>query len=759
MTRTICALTGGVALSVMAQATSAQAVAQAAGDSQGPVTVNEIVVTATKRTERMQSVPLSVSVVDSAQLARQNITNVADLTVSIPGLNSAGPYGALSIRGIGSESFSRSSEGSVGVVVDGVALAGTSANPPQMFDVARVEVLEGPQGTLFGSTSSAGVINIVTNVPDPSKFEAIGHVDIGTLDDYTVHGVVNIPIAGNAALRVSGSFDEAPNVLHDDYDDTWQRNYDLGGRARFLWQPTANITVNEIADFSQHTQNGGAPWSVYYSTPGSVLSTGLAACGVTVSSTNDAGCPLGGSSETVQTYGYSSQVDVRLGQYTLTSISAYRGLFLNDHASSVADLPLNLLAQGQYQRVNNVSQELRLASPTGGLVDYVVGLYYFDSELKGATTQFGPTESLYGVPYDLGQTLSTRASTADYAVFGQGAIHVTHALRVNLGARLGSDLVSARTTGALAPGAVAPIANIDGIAGKAVDKYVSYRVGVEYDLTRDVMAYATYAKGFKGSAVNDQAAGPGVPILVQPEIPHAGEVGFKSTLFEGRLGANLALFYAKTDNFQAQFFDPALAEFVFGNAPSLTTRGVEINLFGRPISGLTLNVGAIYDNAKYGAGYQVSCSQLQTAAQGCVPVFNAAGAPIGTATDAVGNRLVGAPEWKVTASGEYARHVANNLTGFLQIDLVYTSQINWDAAYDPIDTSAPATIVGGRIGVRTDDQHYGVSLFVRNLFDVYRPIARFATPLAAEELDSQSYSQIPGPESRRVIGVSLDARF
>jgi len=756
MTRNICALAGGVALSVMVQAAWAQA---AAGDGQGPVTVNEIVVTATKRTERMQSVPLSVSVVDSAQLARQNITNVADLTVSVPALNSAGPYGALSIRGIGSESFSRSSEGSVGAVVDGVALAGTSANPPQMFDIARVEVLEGPQGTLFGSTSSAGVINIVTNAPDPSKLEAIGHADIGTLNDYTVHGVVNIPVSSTAALRVSGSFDEAPNVLRDDYDGAWQRNYDLGGRARFLWEPTPYITVNEIADFSQHTQSGGAPWSVYYATPGSVLSTGLAACGVAVGPANDAGCSLGDGHTTVQTYGYSSQIDVKLGQYTLTSISAWRGLFLNDRSSSVADLPLNLLDQGQYQRVNNVSQELRLASPTGGLVDYVVGLYYFDSELKGATTQFGPAYSLYGVPFDFGQTLSTRASTADYAAFGQGTIHITHALRVNLGARLGSDLVSARTTGVLAPGAVAPIASIDGIAGKAVDKYVSYRVGVEYDLTRDVMAYATYAKGFKGSAVNDQAAGPGVPVLVRPEIPHSGEVGLKSTLFDGRLGANLAWFYTKTDNFQAQFFDPALAEFVFGNAPSLTTKGVEVSVFGRPIAGLTLNAGAIYDNAGYGEGYQVSCSQLQTAAQGCLPVFNAAGVPVGTATDAGGNRLVGAPEWKVTASGEYASRVASNLTGFLQVDLVYTSQINWDAAYDPIDTSAPATIVGGRIGVRTDDRRYGVSLFVRNLFDVYRPIARFATPLAAEELDPQSYSQIPGPESRRVIGVSLDARF
>jgi iron complex outermembrane receptor protein len=324
---------------------------------------------------------------------------------------------------------------------------------------------------------------------------------------------------------------------------------------------------------------------------------------------------------------------------------------------------------------------------------------------------------------------------------------------------VGSDLVRAQTTGAVAPGAVAPIADIAGIAGKAVDRYFSYRVGVQYDLTADVMAYATYAKGFKGSAVNDQAAGPGVPTLVKPEIPHASEIGVKSTLFEGRLGANLALFYTKIDDFQAQFFDPALAEFIFGNAPSLTTKGVEASVFGKPAPGVTLNLGGVYDDARYGPGYLVSCAQLQTVAQGCVPVLGSGGTPVGTITDAGGARLVGAPEWKVTASGEYARSLANNLTGYVQVDLVYTSQINWDAAYDPIDTSAPAAIVGGRIGVRTDDQRFGVALFVRNLFDVYRPIARFATPAAPQELDPQSYSQIAGPESRRLIGVSLDARF
>ena len=145
------------------------------------------------------------------------------------------------------------------------------------------------------------------------------------------------------------------------------------------------------------------------------------------------------------------------------------------------------------------------------------------------------------------------------------------------------------------------------------------------------------------------------------------------------------------------------------------------------MEGLNFNLGAIWNDATYGPGYKVSCSQQQTAAQGCLPVFNAANVQIGTADDAEGNRLIGAPEWKVTGNVEYARHVGSGLEGYVQADLVYTSRISFNAAYDPPASNAPATIVGGRIGVRTEDGRYGVSIYGRNLFR--RPSARFCAAM------------------------------
>ncbi len=762
--KTFLALASGVALSALAQAAAAQALPStqtsppASANAATPA-ASEIVVTATKRPLRLQDVPSTVDVINGDQLTRQNVAEVPDLVRSTPSLNTSGPFGALSIRGIGSIGFSRSSEGSVGVVLDNVALGATSITPPQLFDVARVEVLEGPQGTLFGRNSSAGVLNIVTNAPDPSKFEAAAHADIGSRNGYIAHALVNIPVADDAALRVTASYNQQPDVLKNLADGSSTSGQDAGVRARFLWDPASTVTVNMIGDYDHNLRTGGVPWATYYSTPGSILAQLLAACGVHVSQTNDQGCTNGGNEATIETFGFSNQIDWRIGQgFTLTSISAYRGVRQTTELYDVDNLPITLLNQPGFGNVDNVSQEFRLTSPTGRFFDYVVGLYYFDGEYNGATTQLGPILTFAGLPFPLGQTLATKASSTSYAAFGQGTIHFTSKFRINLGLRIDHENVDATTVGTLAPGAVAPIANISGTSGSVSDTDVSYKIGAQYDFTHNLMGYASYTRGYKGPAVNDQAAGPGIPVIVQPEIPHAYELGIKSSWFNGRLAANASVFYTKVNNFQTQYFDPALSAFIYGNAPSLTSKGAEIDVLGRPFSGLTLHAGAAYTNAKYGAGYVVTCSQGETAAQGCMPI-TVGGVVVGTGDDAGGNRLVGSPVWKGTFSAEYERPINDRFSGFVQMDAVYTGPVNWDQAYDPILRTPGATIVGGRLGLRTNDDKYSVSLFVRNLFDVYRPLVRFANPTSAEEGDPQSYVQGGGPESRRIIGVSLDAKF
>ncbi len=771
MTHRIIRLLAGTALAGFALPAAAQSpavqfgadpAAQAAS-AQNPATVGDIVVTANKREQRLQSVPAAVSVVAGEQLTRQNVTEVTDLTRTTPALNIPGPFGALSIRGLGSATFSRSAEGSVGVVVDGVALANTSIFPPQLFDVARLEVLEGPQGMLFGRNASSGVLNIVTNRPSFEGYETILHADVADYGNYVARGVVNMPIDDTAALRVSGSWSRAPEFVRNLYDGSRTTTEGKSVRARLLWNPTTDLSVNLILDHSETEREGGAPWTVFHSTPGSLLTTRLEACGVAISPENLDACIDGGYATVAKTSGLSAQIDWSLGDFTLTSISAHRVASQAATGSDADSVPVNRLNVNVSPfDISNFSQEFRLTSPTGGFIDYVAGLYYFDSHLRGGNTQIGyllgdlPTPF---APYPLGQTLRTTTDTTSYAIFGQATVNLTDAFRLLLGARAGHEDVGAVTYAGVADGAVGAFAGTASTDGRIEDDYFSYRLGAQYDLTDRVMSYLTYTEGYKGPAVNDQAASATAPLLVQPEIPHAWELGLKSTLFDGRLAANVAAYHTKVDNFQTQFFDPDLHLFVFGNAPELTSKGVSVNLFGQPLDGLNVNLGAIWNDATYGPGYLVTCSQGQTAAQGCLPVYDANGAPIGLADDAEGNRLIGAPEWKVTANMEYARSVGRGLEGYIQTDVVYTSTINFNAAYDPIASNEPATLVGGRIGVRSEDGRYGVSIFVRNLFDVYRPVLRSNTPTAAQQLDPQSYIQFSGSEAHRLIGVSLDTRF
>ncbi|CUS45538.1 MAG: TonB-dependent receptor [Pseudomonadota bacterium] len=755
----------------------AQSASPTPGDQTTPVAddaMADIIVTANKREERLHDVPISISVIGGDQITKQNINEVTDLVRSTPALNSAGPFGALSIRGVGSISFARSAEGSVGVVVDGVALANTSTNPPQLFDIARVEVLEGPQGTLFGRNSSAGVVNITTVAPDPNKWEVIGHADIATRNNYIGRAVINVPVSGNAALRVAGSYSQAPETQYNRYDGSYFRNTGKSVRGRFKWDPIDALTINLGADYSQFDRKGGTPWTVYQSTPGSLLSQRLAACGVVVGPENQQGCIDGGNATTTRSYGFSGQVDAQIGGLTLTSISAYRAFKSTFGGTDVDSVPINRLNVNESPTsVRNFSQEFRLTSPTGGLIDYVVGLYYFDSKLDGTNTQrgnilsdftsgpaaalcplapFGPPAILCALP--VGQVQTTSATTTSYAAFGNATLNISPSFRLLFGARYGREDVDARTTGVLVPGALTGVLSIAPISAGIHDTYFSYRVGAQFDVTRNVMLYGTYTRGYKGPSINDQTGTGNIPKIVQPEIPHAGEIGVKANVFNGRLTASIAGFYNRIDNFQAQFFDPTAGAFIFGNAPKLTTKGVSFNLTGRPTRGLTLNLGALYNDARYGAGYLVACAQGQTAAQGCMTI-----APGVTVDDAGGNRLTGAPEWKVTAFSEYAATLTGNIQGFVQADMAYTSRINFDAAYSPQNTNAPAAIFGGRIGVRTVDERFGISVFARNLFDIYRPVVRFATPVARQQLDPLSFSQISGPESRRTIGVSLDAKF
>ena len=304
---------------------------------------------------------------------------------------------------------------------------------------------------------------------------------------------------------------------------------------------------------------------------------------------------------------------------------------------------------------------------------------------------------------------------------------------------------------------MAAFESIAPVDGATTDNYVSYRFGLQYDLTKRIMSYATFSRGYKGPAINDQSGGGSAPLVIKPEIPMAWETGIKSRLFHNTLQVNLAVFDARYANFQSQFFDPSLAAFIYGNAPKVTTKGVELSILGRLSQNWAVNFGALYNDAKYGKGYLVTCSQGQTAAQGCMSTGAAGTTKV---TDAGGNRLVGAPLWKLTAQSEYHYELSPAMEAFLNGDVVYTSRINFDQAYDPADSVGSHVLLGLRTGLRSPEEKWGASIYVRNVLDQRVPSYRLPNPVGYPfETDPASYVQLFGPESFRTFGLSFDVKF
>lgn len=741
---------------------SSTGVRQAAAPAPTPdkaINLSQVVVTAAKRTESIQSVPIPVTVVTLNQLQNQGLNDVQDLTHAVPGLTAQGGSSeTLQIRGIGTPDNARTAESSVGIVLDGVALDSNAlAGPPQLFDVARIEVLEGPQGTLFGRSTSAGLLNITTNAPDPSKTQVILHADQGSRDSGTRTAVLNLPTSTYSALRLSFANTKEPQTVYNDYQHSWNDSFYDSFRARYLWQPTDKLTFNLIGDFTRYSETGSGDWPVYQSTPGSRLSQLLAVCGIVPSQDNNHVCQDGPNDHHAKSDGVSAEVNYDLGNATLTSISSLRRLRTWGPGGDADSTPINLLNINLGNAdLRNESQEFRLTSSDNDFVDYVAGLYYFHSKQLYQTLQVG--QPLLPLPYVLGQSSLTNARERSYAGFGEATLKFTPTFRGVIGLRYGNDDIAADTDRALAPGAIAPFTGLVAINGHVDHDYHSLRLGLQKDLADNLMPYVTFTKGYKGPAVNDQATTNDVPVIIKPEIPISWEAGLKTTWLEGRLGLNGSIYHTRYENYQSLLFDPGSATYVYGNAPSVTIKGFEVSAFGHLNPNLTLNMGLLYNDGRYGPGYYVSCAPNQTLAEGCKPFTNAMGVTA-TTTDAAGHPLIGAPKVKVTLNATYTHALNARLDGFISGDALYTSRIYFDPAYDPADSTGSHVTLGTKVGVRAHDGRWGAYLYVRNLTNEFLPQYRFVTPSGIVLGDRNTYTQTVGADSFRTVGVSFDLNF
>ncbi len=733
----------------------------AGADAQATTTTEDttvVVVTAQKREQKLQDVPMAITVAGAAQLERQQITTVRDLDRVSPAVTfvDGAPGGGAGIRGIATQSFTPSAEASVGIVVDNVPQG--NVNVSNLFDMERVEVLRGPQGMLFGQSASAGVINMVTKAPKIGDVSGRLHMDFadnGTAGsqygEAVVQGVMNLPIDDHSAVRFSGFYNNVNGVEHDNAQNGDNQNTDFGFRIRYLNNLTDNLKLNIIADYDHQKYEGNHTF-VFRSAATPAVVAALAACGITASEDNNVGCSLFPSNESYDNAGLSAQFDYTMGDYTLTSVTSFRLRDLGHNTLDIVALQgagiYPQLYQDQTGKLRQTSQELRITSPAGGAFDWVAGAYlsrstYNNHGSRGLTIIPDPVAKI--------QQLGDYATSTDTAaVFGQLNWHFTDKLSGLIGARVSQVDVADREVftktihlpflpfppftpvpfeADLLSGAAPHTAQLDTSVSN-----VSGRIGLQYEFNANLMAYGTLSRGFKAPQINDtvfqdDAGNILAPVVVRPEIPTSAELGMKGMV--GKVGIDVNLFYTKVKDYQGQscVFTPALT---CGpkNVSEVISKGLEIDLFGKPMHNLTLNGGFIYNPVTYPDAY-----------------VGSDGSNLG------GTQMTGAPKYKFNLSGEYVFDLSGDYQGFVNFDTTYKSLIHIYPSTSTLYDVAAHWISGGKVGVRFPDRKTTLSLYVRNIGNTPDPINIYPGPQGG---DTQ---QIIGKQGLRVVGISFDKSF
>lgn len=770
-----------------------------------------ITVTAQRRSQDIQDVPVTVTAVSQDQLNQQNIQTTSDLVRAVPALTVT-DQGVYQIRSIGTQGFGRSAEQSVSVVMDGVVLGRALTN--SMYDVDHVEVLSGPQGTLFGKNANAGVVSVVTQAPQLGEYELLTHADIGFDHNYAHAYIVgNMPLGDRAALRVSYHHDSTGEVVFNTLFNEWDENTDEGIRARFLLEANENLTINLSADYQEIASNGVngvsdfAGVQVYSFVPvGSQLEATLAACGIVASPDNNRVCANSlrapgvdlGDTYGRRNWGGSIQVDYEFDAGpTLTSITAYRETDTSqfgldaDIAGFFGDtLPQNILDRNMVPyEAQFWSQELRIASPATDRLSYVAGIYLSETDTRDEIDQTGQL----GVPLgtlEFRRFITMVINQRNYAAFGQVDYRIMPNLNVFFGARVTHDDLSdfsfnsfdrafpagpyiySGNTGffsvlpvnscTVAGGVPYDAVLIPCPAGTSINEPAeldetgfSGTLGVQYWFSPETMVFGRIARGYKGPFINESVTYTPTlaeqPLVVDSEHATSYELGLKTTI--DRFNFNVTLFHTRIDDYQTTIYVPPIppqtvANFIQGNAPYAITEGVEATFFGSLSDNFSLSGGVLYNNAHFSEGFLVNC---------------------GTGPCEALDQLPYAPRWKATLAGEYHQGVGGGLEAFGQFDVAYSGTYFYGST--PGTPESPARyLVGLRGGLRTEDGGWGLSFFCRNCLDERYPIANVFDGFAAIDGGLLPAPGNPAPvgfptyqfltiDSYRVVGITLDARF
>lgn len=788
-------------LSAMCLASGQPALAQLA-DGEGPsapLGVEEIVVTAQKRLERLQDVPLAVSALSAEQLGNRQINDTNGLAKAIPSLNFQQGNNATNttfrIRGIGTSLFGQGVEPSVSLVVDGVVAARQAQSFADFADLERIEVLRGPQGTLFGKNATAGVINVITARP-AREFEGSVEATYAELDEYRIKGTLSGPISDSIRARLTGYY----NNVGGQFDNLATRgdyggNEGQGARGKIEWDATDRLNFLLSADYRESNVECCRGLLVATANPSlAQLYSPVRAVAENRQTIENAPSYYITNQKT-----YSLQAEYALGSATITSITAFQQFhtYNNVDVDSVntpiptftggGANPAQYDDQGGNVDLNNFTQEVRIASNGESRLTYVAGLYYSNLELdrdfrrRRALCAMGTLgEPCTPSAWQSAQHVAN-ADNESVSVFGQAELDIVGGLTAILGLRGQREEVSVygKRTAPIEPGdQIFPGHNPVEGRRSAKDSVITGKAGLRYEFSRDAQTYATYTRGYKGLGFDTEiTADFANQLATEPEDVDAYEIGFKTQAADGKLSFSMAAFLADYTNLQVQAnrsdVNTGTVLFVQTNAGSSRTKGIEFEGSWRATEGLSLNAAVTYIEATVSINGLNCPLQEQAAAPVLTGDFpfnscyrslltNSAGVPVtsGPIQDVRDGDLPAAPRWRASLSPRFSQQIpGTRLTGFVQIDATYQSSQQFAVEQDPLLQQPSYTLVDASIGVRDEEGRYTFALFVKNLTDrnYYTNLAHGGL-LASTASPNDLYGNF-NKDADRYFGATLGVRF
>jgi iron complex outermembrane receptor protein len=684
--------------------------------------LEEIVVTAQRRSENLQKVPIAVTVLSAADLAEKGVDNVELLATTVPGLtySETGTLGTPRIRGIGVAFVAGGNENSVATYVDNVYYASASSSILSFNNISQIAVLKGPQGTLFGRNATGGLIQITTR--DPSQtFSGLADVTVGNLNTYGtnlyVTGGLMEDLAADLAVHFKDQIDGFGKNLFTGNDINKTR--DLALRSKIKGQLGDSTAATLILDYGRvHSIN-----PVFRPLYGSLPLDGKSYTGGPFDMNAEVD-PL----STLSQYGVSLDVRHDFGFADLVSITAHRHSDYYYRADLDGEPEVYIYTPGVHIPDRQFSQEIQLVSANSGPFTWQAGAYYFWG--KGSYDPVVVAIPLFGIV----SNTATSQTTNSAAGFGQAAYAFTDATSLTLGARLTAETKRIDASGSVFvtdPGLSIPQGPIH---ASITATRPTWRAALDHKLTSETMVYASYNRGFKSGGFDPASTTVAVPF--KPEVLDAFEVGVKSEILDRRLRINAAGFYYDYRNIQLNSFTTGFSSIYNGKSAKID--GLDMDLTAAATDHLSFTMGLSIIHDRFGDFPIGETAQLATGGIVALP----------DAVSAKGKRLPNTPDWQLNVGAEYAIPLSSGsvvlAADFFHSDKWYSTPENrtFQKPYNVTNTSATWLFGPG--------ERHSLKLWGRNLGNVAYAI--------------QSVIQVPTGDLEavgegRTFGVTLGTKF